>query len=162
MHANFCKGYPTSACTYANCEGMMQYHEWDINIILTLDDTLPFHNNFCSHCIQGNPIKLIVLPQVNMFFLFAVECTGAKDCREITYLPKLQINSCGPHLEHSIFFPFWNLFDTPFYFLIMLTVAVFQHWLAIVFFISVMCVIITHGLVISIPSNLLLPTWTSL
>ena len=54
-------------CTNVNREVMMQYHDWGITIILTLDDTLPFHNNFCSYCNLGNAIFVIFV---------AVECTG--------------------------------------------------------------------------------------
>ena len=47
--------------TNAKREVMMQYHNWDITIILTLDDTLPFHNNFCSYCILGYMIFVLLV-----------------------------------------------------------------------------------------------------
>jgi len=44
----------------ANREVMMQYHNWDITIILTLGDTQPFYNNFCSYKL-GNMIFAIAV-----------------------------------------------------------------------------------------------------
>ena len=90
--------------TNANCEvTRMQYHNWDVIIILTLNDTLPFYNNFCSYML-GNAI---FVTESQCVLLFAVECTCVKDCIEksnyFTFLPKLQINSCmlNPSLDYN-------------------------------------------------------------
>jgi len=57
---------------------MMQY------TILTLDDTSPFYNNFCSYML-GNTIFVTTSQYV---LLLAVECTGVKDCSEkLNYIP---------------------------------------------------------------------------
>jgi len=51
----------------------MQYHDWDITIILTLlDDTLPFQNNFCSYYVLGNVIFVIFVTASQYVLLFAL------------------------------------------------------------------------------------------
>ena len=55
-------------CTNANCEVMMQYYDWDIIIILTLDDTLPL--------FLGNAVIVIFVTASHYVLLFAVECAG--------------------------------------------------------------------------------------
>ena len=66
----------------------MQYHNWDITVILTLDDASPFYNNFCSYML-GNMI-FVTTSQYIIYYvlLFTVECTGVKDCSEkLNYIP---------------------------------------------------------------------------
>ena len=58
---------------------MMQYHNWDTTIILTLDHTSPFYNNFCSYML-GNAIFVNFVNASQYYvLLFAVECTDVSE-----------------------------------------------------------------------------------
>ena len=129
-------------CTNVNHEVMMQYHDWDITITLTLDDTSPFHNNFCSYCILSSAIFfLFLLLQVKVSMCFCLQTqwkvelytcqTKNKHLWCFAYQVPLTSNIHHPgHLEHIFFLllePFWCTS------LCILAVTVFQHWLANVF-----------------------------
>ena len=114
--------YFSMPCTNANHEVMMQYHDWDIT--LTLDDTSPFHNNFCSYCILG---CTILLPQVKVS-MFNYTCQ-TKDKHLWCF---------AHHVPLTANIPLFFTFSAPFCFLIFYihahcNTAVFQHWLANVF-----------------------------